>query len=570
MASSNGTYLAVNKLSGTTTGTTAYTAKDVYYNSSVSTSQVRRIYSNSSSNIATIVWDLWNTVLSANDFNISSSGGSVETATTISSYGTDVENGNHVMDRTISPASISATTSETDKTHTVTITQTATGKKITVTGTQKGRVLSKTTYGTPTVTSTSIGTIPAGGGTVNLTVAWKQTRLYTYDNGTTSQSDVTGSSIATVLTGSGSASISNGGVYKGSLGTTAASQATVYTISSYKFSANGVSATKTGASISVQQQANTAGTTTWGSYNLSISHSPTGTLSNAGGTKTISVTCTQNGTIPYTSGSSAATTRNATATLSTTTGTLSTTSITGSGTATLTVLENIGAARTVTVTAKVSSTSKSTSFTQSAVVYIFTATVASISVAYNATSAILTGTSSRNGFYQDIQKGNVNVSGGTLGTITSSGTTFSIPITFSANGTTSAKTITVVVTQPLSGKTLTYTITQASKPVPNLISWMANTGYWIAGGSFTFGATLAYDPDIEGYTVNISVIKGTTVTKSADVTLSKTGTNGNYYTMDIQLTDKETNDGSPFYMQAVYGEETEQITLTQKESSELL
>lgn len=173
MASSNGTYLAVNKLSGTTTGTTAYSVKDVYYNGSVATSQVRRIYSNNSSNIATIVWDLWNTVLSANDFNIGSSGGSVETATTISSYGTDVENGNHVMDRTISPASISATTSETDKTHTVTITQTATGKKVTITGTQKGRVLSKTTYGTPTVTSTSIGTIPASGGTVNLTVAWK-------------------------------------------------------------------------------------------------------------------------------------------------------------------------------------------------------------------------------------------------------------------------------------------------------------------------------------------------------------------------------------------------------------
>lgn len=293
-------------------------------------------------------------------------------------------------------------------------------------------------------------------------------------------------------------------------------------------------------------------------------------MSNAGGTKTISVTCTQNGTIPYTSGSSASTTRNATATLSTTTGTLSTTSISGSGTATLTVLENTGAQRTVTVTATVSGTSKSTSFTQSAVVWVFTASTTAISVTYSSTSATLSGTSSRNGFYQEIQKGNVNVSGGTLGTITSSGTTFNIPITFSANDTTSAKTITVVVTQPLSNKTLTYTITQAGKPAPNLISWMANTGYWIAGGSFTFGATLAYDPDIEGYTVNVSVIKGTTVTKSADVILSKTGTNGNYYTMDIQLMDKESNDGSPFYMEAAYGEETERITLTQKESSELL
>lgn len=287
-------------------------------------------------------------------------------------------------------------------------------------------------------------------------------------------------------------------------------------------------------------------------------------MSNAGGTKTISVTCTQNGTIPYTSGSSAATTRNATATISASTGTLSTTSISGSGTATLTVLENTGAQRTITVTATVSGTSKSTSFTQSAVVYVFTATTTSISVTYSATSATLTGTSSRNGFYQAIRKGNVNVSGGTLGTITSSGTTFSIPITFSANDTTSAKTITVVVTQPLSGKTLTYTITQAGKPAPtDFIYWVYGSGVWQRGSKFTFKARLIYINSIDGYDVGIRVLQGTSEIHFRTLELNGyTNSSSNKY-MDVEIITNAADNGEPFYLEATYGTDIEKIQLSE-------
>lgn len=252
MASSNGIYLAVNKLYGTGSTTTANQVRAMYYHDSNSTTkQIRRAYSNNANNVATLVWDVWNAVLEASNFNIGSSGGTVADYANISSYGTDVANGTHILSHTVSPSTISPTVTDQSTTHNITVTQTATGRSVNIVGTQKGRVLVKTTYDTPSVKSTSINVIPAGGGTVNLIVSWEQTRLYTYDNNTTSKSTVTGTTTATVLAGSGSASISNGGVYKGSLGTTPTSQATVYTITSYKFSANGVSATKTGASISV-------------------------------------------------------------------------------------------------------------------------------------------------------------------------------------------------------------------------------------------------------------------------------------------------------------------------------
>lgn len=108
--------------------------------------------------------------------------------------------------------------------------------------------------------------------------------------------------------------------------------------------------------------ANTA-TTTWGAYNLSISAS-TNSIAYTGGNTVISATATRNYTDTFTSGASSSGTTNAVATVSSTLGTFNTTgkngfSITGSGSSTLTIPENTGGARTITVTVSVGDSNKS-------------------------------------------------------------------------------------------------------------------------------------------------------------------------------------------------------------------
>lgn len=446
-------------------------------------------------------------------------------------------------------------------------------KKESVSIPQTKRVASGTSYSEPSVAGTyQDANIPAWGGYAYLMVNWSQTKYTNYDNGTTSNETVTGTSRAVILGGTvqqtGASLQSDGGIYKSSCGTTVTPQRAVYTVSAYYFQANGVGRDVRPVTIHLGQAPNSETGTKWlGTYNISISYSPTGNLSNAGGTKTISVNCTENGTITYTSTATKATTRNATATLTTTAGTLSPTSITGNGTSTLTVLENTGAQRTITVTAKAGSTSKTTSFVQNAVAWVFTAATTRVEVAYNATSVTLSGTSSRNGFYQDISKSNVSASSGTVGTVTSSGTTFNIPITFTANSNTTSKTITVTVTQPLSGNKLTYTIVQAAKPAEtNWIQWRDNRGTWspATSGRFTFSAALLYNKELHGKGATVSIIpmKGSTeITSATSVALNGTSYNANMYVQNISIIVRTTNDGSIFYLKAIYGNDTEIIQL---------
>ena len=438
---------------------------------------------------------------------------------------------------------------DSDKARTATVTVSTGGYTATATITQSGRTHSSTSYNTPTVKSTSIeGTIPASGGTVWLTVNWSQTQTLHYDNGTTSSSTITGSSTATVTGGTaGGGSINGGGIYAASLGTTVMAARTVYTITSYSFMANGKTGTGTG-SINVNQAENKVTNTTSGSYNLSISADSTAAMANSGGTRTITVGCTQNKTDKYSSGAENPYTVNATATVSTNTGwfngnsSLTSTTVTGSGKLTLTVLGNSGSARTITVTAKVSTVTKTVSFTQNAVSYEFYTAGANVDVAYNETSVVLTGISKKNGSGLDIQKAHVDVSGGAsvdkykLPTNDGNGN-FTITLSFSANTNSSSKTYTVVVTQPGSGKTITYTITHAGKPGGGSGGGgstfrLENGSLGMIAGGIKGTATLVYHKDYSGKTATVALLINNTQKSSTSYSLTGTATEN---TMEVEV-----------------------------------
>ena len=257
MAEAKGEYIAVNELKGTVS-TTAKDAVSVMYGSN----KVRIAWAEGKR-----VWDVWETMLSANNSSIGSSATTItESLFGLQSYGTDRLGMKHQMTGSehieFSPSSIGANNTTNSRTQNVVITQKKSGKSITVTATQAGRVAQSTTYGTPSVTSTSISTVAASGGTRSLTVYWSQTKTTTYDNGTTSSTSVTGSSTATVISGSAQSSsgayISGGSVYVPSAGTNYyTSQRTAYTISQFNFTANGVSSGTVYRTVYVYQSANT-------------------------------------------------------------------------------------------------------------------------------------------------------------------------------------------------------------------------------------------------------------------------------------------------------------------------
>lgn len=353
MAEVSGKYLATNKLKAQNSDVKSL----MYGNNKVKMAFMRSV----------VVWDVWETFLSANNASVGSSYVAFDkTILGIQSYGKDALGESHDMAFTISPSSISANTSSSSKSHSVKVTQTSTGNAVNITATQAGRVESGTSYGVPSVTSTSISTVAASGNVTRyLTVRWSQIKTLTYDNGTTSSSTVTGSSTATITNGSSSvgAYINGGGIYVPSAGTTTyTSDHIAYTISQFNFTANGVSSGTVSRTVYLYRGANTA-TTTWGSYNLSISAS-TNSIAYTGGNTVISAIATRNYTNTFTSGASSSGTTNAVATVSSTLGTFNTTgkngfSITGSGSSTLTIPENTGSARTITVTVSTGDSNKS-------------------------------------------------------------------------------------------------------------------------------------------------------------------------------------------------------------------
>lgn len=448
-------------------------------------------------------------------------------------------------------------------------------KTATVSVPQTKRVSTGTSYGEPSVVSAYQDTnIPAWGGYAYLMVDWSQTKYINYDNDTHDSIPVAGTSRAVILGGTvqqtGASLQSDGGIYKSSCGTTVTPQRTVYTVTAYYFTANGVGKDVRPVTIHLGQAPNKVESTQWlSTYNISVGYSPSGSISNTGGTKTISVSCEENGKETYTSTATKNVTRNATATVTTSHGwftdnNTASTTVTGTGSKTLHVNENISDRKLITVTAKAGSTSKSIDFYQDAVVWEFTAINKTLTVGYNVTSVTLTGVSSRNGFYEDISKGDVYTTGATVGTPTNSGTntTFNIPISFSANNSTTSKTITVVVTQPISGKKLTYTITQNGKPQDvDMINWQTNSGVYIPGARYTFFGKLIYRNTITS-NIAVQVLKNTSVISNQNIPPSGSYYNTNYNIMDVTievLTDMSASD--IFYLRATYGSDVAQIKL---------
>jgi hypothetical protein len=572
MAWTSGEYIAEDLLETTTDSTSTQYVEDLYITSSTSTTpkRIKRIYANDENNEVTIVWDIQNYYLESYDFDISSSGGSVKNYIEVESYSEDIEGYTHNLGYTVSPTTIAKTTSEYDTEHRIKVTQNGSYDYVYVYATQAGRVEVSRSYGIPSVENTYIDTAPAKGGVIYLSVYWKQSVTIVYDNGTTEDGGYDyGKSDATVLTLGNKVvtgcSIDDGGVYVPSAGSLVDSTAQKYccNITKYSFEANGVTATKSGATIPIYREKNTV---TYEYYVWVGTPSPS-TIDGAGGVFYVDAECSERKV--FTSGHETSW-GSSSANVSYANGASGVTSFSGTKEITVSVMENTDDIRypKVTVTASGdSSIYETVQVTQNAVEWVFTAGNTMVEVDYNTTSVTLTGTSSRNGFYQEISKSNVSVSGGTVGIVTSSGTTFNIPISFASNSSVTSKTITVTVTQPLSGNKLTYTIVQAAKPAEiDWIQWRDSRGVWSpsTSGRFEFSAALLYKKELhgKGTIVRIIPMKGSTEIASAtEVTLNGTLYNADMYVQNISIIVRTTNDGSPFYLKAIYGNDTETIQL---------
>ena len=506
MAEAKGEYIAVNELKGTTSSTTAKDAVSVSYGSN----KVRIAWAEGKR-----VWDVWETMLSANNFSIGSSATTItESLFGLQSYGTDRLGAKHQMTGSehieFSPSSITANTSTSSRTQSVVITQKKSGKSITVTATQAGRVAQSTTYGTPSVTSTSISTVAASGGTRSLTVYWSQTKTTTYDNGTTSSTTETGSSTATVTSGSAQNSsgayISGGSVVVPSAGTNYFSSThNVFYISGYEYYANGVRGT--GSGVYVQRNKNTY--TTGTNYNVSCGSANVSSIANVGGSFTFTAICQTRTVYFYDSGVDGYgdwVNQTASVIYSNGVSSVSHTSFSGSANITAYVSENFGSARSPRVTISYSGQTDYTQVSQEAVSYTFSS-VATGEIAQSGGTFKVYLNSFTN---QTGAEPTCTVSGITGATITSvkvltSYTSGNIEVTLNvpSNSSTSTRTLTLKATHPVTGQTLTIPITQKANTAVTRLS-IANTSYFQKSGTqYRFVGTI----DVE--TTQSQTISGT-------------------------------------------------------------
>lgn len=326
-------------------------------------------------------------------------------------------------------------------------------------------------------------------------------------------------------------------------------------------------------SVSVNQAQNKVEKETAGAYSVSVNTSPS-TMVSEGGSITVNVVCLQKVIYTYTSKANKDVDRNAKVTLSAPSYCYGyTTEFEGYGTTSLTIGENIGAARDVVITATAADgkTKATTSVKQNEVRYSFTPTsLQNFRIGDTATLVTITGKSTRNGFSEDINKGDVSFGSYTIGnpaigTIrnTESGD-FTIPVSFSANQSTSEKNLSVIVTQPNSGLKLTFSITQAAKTADvDYIWWQTGSGVYTSGDKVTMRARLVYISSIEGKSVSITPLKGTdSLTNAQTFVLSRNGVSGSNYYMDIELQVRTSvSEGDMFLLRAVYGNDTATIGL---------
>ena len=243
--------------------------------------------------------------------------------------------------------------------------------------------------------------------------------------------------------------IDDGGVYVPSAGTTTTSGSERFccNITKYSFEANGVSVTKSNQSIAVYREKNTYEY----EYSVWVGSPSISSFDGTGGTFYVDAECNQR--LHFLSGE-VGDWKESSAKVTYSNGASGVSSFSGSSTLSVTVGENALSSNRyprVTVTsANDSSVSDYVQVTQYGVSFIFSANDLKPSVTYSATSVTLTGVSLRNGFVEDISKGNVSiVNGYTISSPSISSVTtdlegnFSIVVTFSSNTSTSNKTLSI-------------------------------------------------------------------------------------------------------------------------------
>ena len=275
----------------------------------------------------------------------------------------------------------------------------------------------------------------------------------------------------TVQNSSG-ATFSGGKLSCSSLGKTETSERRkIYSITHVDFTFEGTKYTKvsTGKAVDVYQEINEK-FTSYGTYVLSVSAEPT-SVANAGGTSTITYRSLRNVTYSWTSGATPEKgTVPVSGTLSTTLGTIEKTSVSGSGTTSLAIDENLSAARSATITLKSGTESATCTVTQEAVKYTFEEYFIPEAEAAGGT-VVLSVISVRNGKALAIGTSNVSVSGLTgayvsgvsLNTGEQETGLYDISVYVPENSSESRRSLTVKVTQPGSGDVMTFTIEQAGK-----------------------------------------------------------------------------------------------------------
>lgn len=469
MAWTYGEYLAEDWLEATTDSTSTEYVSELYVTSASSTDakRIKRIYANDNENNATIVWDIWDYWLEANDFDIPSIGGYVRDYIEVDSFGTDVEGENHNISYSFSPSTIAKNTSDNEIEHRIKVTQYGSGDYLYVYAMQSKRIAADVIYGTPTVEDAYIEVAPAGGGTVYLLVNWKQSVTILYDNDTTEEDGyVYGSSEATVLTLGNKVvtgcSIDGGGVYVPSAGSLVDSAEQKYccNITKYSFEANGVTATKSSQTIPVNREKNTATT----EYNVWVGSPSVSSVSASESSFTVSATCEERKV--FTSGTIGGwTNSSANVTKSSDISSVSPTTFTGSATITVTVKENYFGARNPYIIVKSSgdsSIAKTVQVVQNAASFEFDSYSLPASIPYEGGTISLSVISRVNGKACPLTSVTSSLSGITISNpvLTDSRGEYTFSVTAGKNTTGAIRTFKITAVQQYSADSVEWSVSQ--------------------------------------------------------------------------------------------------------------
>lgn len=472
MATATSKYNIVNKLFGMKEGSTILSAAKAVYGGNTFSN---RIYKGNE-----IIYDVWEAVLSADNFTMPAKGGEIAEYLAVVSKMSNIDGTNIDLDYSFNVSTISPNTSLNSKTHNIIINQTDSNgtvmNTITVVCTQESNAQIGIGYGVPEVISTSISNIDAGGGSTMLTVKYSQTKTTYQSSGNNIVETLTGTTTATSLIGNSlisGAEIDGAYVNMISAGTTPYNTArNIYTITGYTFEVNGKTKTVTNASIAVKQEANIVENYSYSDYTLNLTSDVTSVNPISNPNVYITVESYRIKTPIYTSGEYGSDTKEGlNATLSTSYGSLSKTSVSNGDTVQFIPSENTGNNdRTITVNGKLTdytSVTNSISFTQVAAIYEFKVSPLSATFDYSGGTKEFIAITTRNENVTNKPTVTSSNSAFTVESITLNDVLmdrYNIVIRASLNGSSTARYGTISVTQPGSGEVQEISVSQAAKP----------------------------------------------------------------------------------------------------------